>query len=204
MLVKLKAVYTLVEQLYTGSQRALAAVALSNEVPTLLSDVLKRLAVLPQRFNELRRSSARAGAVAALSRAKAWLPELDPADIAIGYPSLKEDGTTFEQKDFTACVKEIRHVATLVADDTDLTKYQPGYDAENRRIPTPHYEVISLIPPIRKHTFAPEVDPAGLIDDEAEFEALSGIDWSSSTFQDREQDGGAERDDPEASGQQLN
>ena len=67
MLIKLKAVYTLVEQLYTGSQRALAAVALSNEVPTLLSDVLKRLAVLPQRFNELRRSSARVGAVTALS-----------------------------------------------------------------------------------------------------------------------------------------
>ena len=103
--------------------------ALSNEVPTLLADVLKRLAVLPQRFNELRRSSTRAGAVTALSRAKAWLPELDPADIAIGYPSLKEDGTSFEQEDFTACVKEIRPVATLIADDTDLTKYQSGYDA---------------------------------------------------------------------------
>ena len=95
-------------------------------------------------------------------------------------------------------------VATQIADDTDLTKYQPGYDAENRRIPTPYYKVTSLVPPIRKHTFAPEVDPAGLIDDKAEFEALNGIDWSSSTFQDREQDGGAERVDPEASGQQNN
>ena len=178
----MKVVYTLVEQLYTGSQRALAAVALPNEVPTLLADVLKRLAVLPQRFKELRRSSARAGAVTALSRAKVWLPELDAADIAIGYPSLKEDGTPFGQEEFTTCIKEIRPVATLIANDTDLTKYHPGYDAENRRIPTPHYEVISLIPPIRKHTFAPEVDPVGLIDDEAEFEALSGIDWSSSTF----------------------
>ena len=92
-------------------------------------------------------------------------------------------------------------MATLIADDADLTKYQPGYDAENRRISTPHYKVTSLIPPIRKHTFAPEVDPAGLIDDEAEFEALNGIDWSSSTFQDREQDEGAERVDPEAAGQ---
>ena len=73
--------------------------ALSNEVPTLLSDVLKRLAMLPQRFNELRRSSVRAGAVAALSRAKSWLPELYRADIAIGYPSLKEDGMPFEQED---------------------------------------------------------------------------------------------------------
>ena len=62
----------------------------------------------------------------------------------------------------------------------------------------------SLIPPLRKHTFTPEVDPVGLIDDEAKFEALNGIDWSSSTFQDRETDGGAEKDDPEASGQQRN
>ena len=108
MLTKLKAVYTLVEQLYTGSQRALAVVDLSNEVPTLLTDVLKRLAVLPLWFNELRRSSTRAGAVTALSRAKAWLPELDPVDIAIGYPSLKEDGTPFGQEDFTTCVKDRR------------------------------------------------------------------------------------------------
>ena len=202
MLTKLKAVYTLVEQLYTGSQRALVVVALSNEVPTHLADVLRRLAVLPQRFQELRRASARAGAIAALSRAKAWLPELDPADIALGYPSLKEDGTPFDQKDFAACVKDIRPVATLIGNDTDLSKYQPGYDADNQRIPTPHYEAISLIPPPRKHSFAPEVDPAGLIDDEAEFEALSGIDWKSSTFQDREIAGGVERDEPEASAQQ--
>ena len=93
---------------------------------------------------------------------------------------------------------------TLIADEADLTSYQPGYDAENRRIPTPHYKMTSLISPIRKHTFAPEVDPAELIDDEAEFEALNGIDCSSSTFQDREQDGGAERVDMEASGQQEN
>ena len=90
--------------------------------------------------------------MAALSRAKAWLPELDLADIAIGYPSLKEDGTSFEQEDFAACVKEIRPVATLIADEADLTRYQPGYDAKNRRIPMPHYRVASLIPPIHNHT----------------------------------------------------
>src|SRR3954468_7366693 len=105
MSIKLKVVYTLVEQLYTGSQRALAVVALSNEVPHLLADVLRRLAVLPQRVQELRRASARAGAIAALSRAKAWLPELDPTGIALGYPSLKEDVTLFQEKDFTAYVK---------------------------------------------------------------------------------------------------
>ena len=177
--------------------------ALSNEVPTHLADVLRRLAVLPQRFQELRRASARAGAIAALSRAKAFLPELDPADIALGYPSLKEDGTPFDQKDFAACVKIVRPVATLIGNDTDLTKYQPGYDAENQRIPTPRYEAISLVPPTRKHTFAPEIDPAGLIDEEAQFEALSGIDWKSSTFQVMGTAGGAERDEPEASTRQA-
>ncbi|XP_073366749.1 uncharacterized protein [Aegilops tauschii subsp. strangulata] len=203
VLTKLKAVYTLVEQLYIGSQCALSVVALSNEVPTHLTDVLRRLAILPQCFQELRRASARAGAIAALSRAKAFLPELEPTEIALGYPSLKEDGTPFDQKDFAACVKSVRPVATQIWNDTDLTKYQPGYDAENQRIPTPRYEAISLIPPTRKHTFAPEVDPAGLIDDEARFEALSGIDWKSSTFQVMESAGGAERDEPEASTQQA-
>ncbi|SPT17584.1 unnamed protein product [Triticum aestivum] len=183
VVTKLKAVYTLVEQLYTGSQRALAVVALSNEVPTHLAEVLRRLAVLPQRIHELRRASAIAGAIAALSQAKAFLPELDPADIALGYQSLKEDGSAFDQKDFAACVKAVRPVATIIGNDTDLTKYQPGYNAENQRIPTPRYEALNLIPPARQHTFAPEIDPAGLIDEEAQFEALSGIDWKSSTFE---------------------
>ena len=92
-------------------------------------------------------------------------------------------------------------MATLIANEVDLTKYQAGYDEENRRIPTPQYDVTSLMPPLRKHTFAPEVDPAGLVDAEAEFEALNNIDWSSSTFQEKEQGEGAERANPDASGQ---
>ena len=96
MLVKLMAVYTLVEQLYTGAQRALAIISPANETPTLLVDVLRKLSILPERFNEMKRSSVRAGGVTALSQEKAWLPELDPADISIGYRSLKEDGTPFE------------------------------------------------------------------------------------------------------------
>ena len=199
MLIKLKAAYTLVEQLYSGSQRALAVVALSNTPPCLLQDVLKHLVVLPQRIKDLRQASARAVAVAALSRAKAWVPELDLADLTLGYPSLKEDGSVFDDQDFTTCVKVVRPLATLIGNDTDLTKYSPGYDSENRRIPNVPYNQVSLFPPTRKHTFAPEVDPASLIDDEAEFEALSGIDCASSTFQDKATDGEVEKDNPEPS-----
>ena len=68
----------------------------------------------------------------ALSRAKAWLSKLDPAEVATGYPSLKEYGTPFDQQDFAACVKEIRPHVTVIADEANLSKYQPAYDTENR------------------------------------------------------------------------
>ena len=89
---------------------------------------------------------------------------------------MKEDGTPFEKKDVATCVKEIRPLASLIANETDLSRYQPAYDLENQKMQTPSYKVKDLIPPIRKHTFAPEVDPSELIDDEAEFQALNGID----------------------------
>ena len=47
---------------------------------------------------------------------------------------------------------------------------------ENKKMATPSYKVADLIPPVRQHTFAPKVDPVGLIDDEAEFIALNGFD----------------------------
>ena len=153
-------------------------------------------------MEEMKQSSARADAVTALSRAKAWVPELDPSEVATGYPSLKEDGTPFDQKDFSACVKEIRPMATMIANDSDLSKYHPAYNKENQKMPTLAYRVMDLIPPIRKHTFAPEVEPSDLIDDEAEFQALSSKDWSSPNFQTAEEDEEPEKDDPKASSQQ--
>ena len=107
-MIKLKAVYTLVEQLYIGAQWALAAISPSNQGPNRLNDVLKKLSILPARFQEVKRSSARAGALTALSRSKAWVPDLDPVDVARGYPTGKEDGSLFEQDDFKNCVREVR------------------------------------------------------------------------------------------------
>ena len=172
-MTKLKAVYTLVEQLYTGAQRALAAISPANQGPNRLSDVLKKLSILPARFQEVKRSCARAGALTALSRSKAWVPDLDPADVARGYPTVKEDGSLFEQDDFVACVREVRPQATILGDETNIDKYQPGFDLENKKMATPSCKVTDLIPPVRQHTFAPDVDPAGLIDEESEFIAVN-------------------------------
>ena len=180
---KLKAVYTLVEQLYTGAQRALATISPANHGPNRLSDVLKKLSILPARFQEVKRSYARAGALTPLSRSKAWVPDLDPVDVAKGYPTMKEDVTPFEQDDFIARVRGVRPQATILGEETNIDKYQPGFDMENKKMATPSYRVTDLIPPVRQHTFAPEVDPASLIDDEAEFIAVNGFDWSNPSFQ---------------------
>ena len=98
----------------------------------------------------------------ALSRAKAWLPVLDQADISTGYPSLKEDGTPFEEKDFAACMKEIRPLASLIANETHLTKYQLAYDLENQKMPMPAYKVTNLILPICRAGHDTQLKPLGM------------------------------------------
>ena len=118
----LKAVYTLVEQLYTGAQRTIATISPSNQAPSLLSNVLSQLSVLPARVEENKRSAARAGAIMALSRAKAWQSELDPAELATGCPSFKEDGFALV-KNTLLCVKEMRPLAIVLVEETELTKY---------------------------------------------------------------------------------
>ena len=152
--IKLKVVYTLVDQLYTGAQRALATISPAKQGPNHLSDVLKKLSILPARFQEVKRSCVRAGARTALSHSKAWVPDLDPADVARGYPTVKEDGSLFEQVDFVACVREVRPQATILGDETNIDKYQPGFDLENKKMATPSYNVTDLIPPVCQHTFA--------------------------------------------------
>ena len=67
--------------------------------------------------------------------------------------------------------------------------------------PTP--KVQNLIPPIRKHTYAPDIEPSTLISDEAVFQALTGIDWTTIDFQPlgRDEEDEPVQDDPQPSGQ---
>ena len=170
------------EQLYAGTQRSLAVISHNKQPPSLIKDVLDKSSVIPKRIEEIKRSAARAGAITALSWAKAWQAELDPEEMATGCPSFKDDGSPFDASDFTKCVKEMRLLASKLAEETDLSKYQAAYTKENEKVKALAYEIVELIPPIRKHTFAPDVDPSNLIDDEAEFKALTGINWTSSDF----------------------
>ena len=179
---KLKATYTLIEQLYTGVQWIICTASHNKLPPTLIKEKLEKLSMLPPWFEELKRSAARAGALTALIRAKAWIPDLDAADIGSGYPSLKEDSSEFNNDDLRRLTREMQNLASKLAEETDLSHYQPVYDADPKRYPAPTHDVEDLIPPIRKHTYAPDVDPSNLISDEAVFQALTRIDWETIDF----------------------
>ena len=154
------------------------------------------------RLQEINQSCARAGVVTALSHATACVPELDPTDVASRHPSLNEDGTSFDQQEFDARVKEIRPHPKVITEETNLSKYQPAYNEDNQKMQTPAYKVMDLIPPIRKHTFAPDINLSNLIDNEAEFFALRGFDWSKPNFQTAEEEEEPARDELEASHEQ--
>ena len=67
---------------------------------TLIKETLEKLAMLLARIAELKKAAARAGALTALIRAKAWIPDLEAEDIIRGYPGVKEDGSNFDNDDF--------------------------------------------------------------------------------------------------------
>ena len=90
---KLKAAYTFVELLYNDAQRVICTASYNKPAPTLIKDTLAKLSMTPTQLEEMKRSVARAGALSALTRAKAWIADLDPEDIANGYPSQQEDGS---------------------------------------------------------------------------------------------------------------
>src|SRR4051812_8316313 len=166
---KLKAAYTLIEQLYTGAQQIICTASHNKTPPTLIKGTLERLSMLPAWFEELTKSAARAGALTALTRTKAWMPDLDPDDIGNGYPSIKEDGSDFDNDDLRAITREMRPLASKLAEQTDLSHYQSIYDADNKQV-----NAQNLILPIRKHTYAPDVESSTLISDES---CIQGPNW---------------------------
>ena len=63
----------------------------------------------------------------------------------------------------------MRPLASQLAEEVELSVYRSSYDADNKRVDAAVKEAHNLIPPIRKHTYAPDVEPSNLISDEAVF-----------------------------------
>ena len=170
---KLKVAYTLIQQLYTGAQRVVCAASYDNAAPTLIRDTLDRLSMTPAQIEELKQSAARAGALLVLSRAKAWIADLDPADISKGFPSAQENGEEFDNDALKRITREMRPLASQLVEEANLTVHRSFYDANHKWVEAVIPEVQNLIPPIRKHTYAPDVDPVELISEEAVFSGLN-------------------------------
>ena len=75
----------------------------------------------PAQIEEVKRSATRAGALTALTQAKVWIADLDPADIAKGYPSQQEDGSEFENEALKVLTKEMHPLASQLAEEVDLS-----------------------------------------------------------------------------------
>ena len=97
----------------------------------------------------------------------------------------------------------MRPLACQLAEEADLSYYQASYDVNNKWVAAPTPEAQNLIPPIHKHTYAPDIEPSTLISDEAVFQALTGIDWATIDFQPlgRDEEDEPVQDDPQPPGQ---
>ena len=96
--------------------------------------------MLPQRVEDLKRSGARVGAITALTWAKAWQADLDSEELANGCPSTKEDGSPFSAEDFASIAREMRPLASKLAEDTNMPHYQAVYDANSKKVKAPIHE----------------------------------------------------------------
>ena len=74
-------------------------------------------------------------------------------------------------------------MACKLVEELNLNNYTMAYDSNNQKIKPPSHDVVNLIPPWCKHIFAPDVDHYIILNDEATFEALTGIDWTSANLQ---------------------
>lgn len=173
----LKAIYTLTEQLYTGSVLTVKAVIGAKEPITSIKKVLGYLSTLPPQIGELTRSAARKGVLTALSRCLAYAPEINLEEVAAGFPQLKDDGSEFVEEDYQKVVKDSRLAATQLAASLDLTNYQAAYDEKNKKISPPTFVVTNLIPRRPKNPFDWEADLASILTDEDDFASLSKCNW---------------------------
>jgi hypothetical protein len=121
--VKLKAVYTFLEQLYAGSLFTIMSVMGHKEPPRFIRDVLKQLSTIPSQIEELKKTAARAGAMLSLSRVKAYVPDMDPSEMVGGFPEFNSDGSEFSSADYTWCMKETRVLASQLVEELDLKRY---------------------------------------------------------------------------------
>jgi hypothetical protein len=146
------------------------------DMPKTIKETLDALSTMPNQIRELKRSCARTATMFALIRAKEYNEDLEVSELAGGFPQHNVEGNFFTKDDYNRLRRETRPVATKLAHEVNLDRYQVGYDDAGKRIKPGSFKTVSLIPHGRKDYFAPAVEPSNLIEEGDSFEELSSID----------------------------
>lgn len=142
---KLKALYTLIKQLFIGGAAAVNAVRGWEKLPQQLAALLGELSTIPEWIEHLKLSACRKGVMCAMTLSKVYHPEMDPALLAGGYPQFKTDNTCFTSKDFQTVFKQTRQYASAIARGIDLKSFQIEYDDQNQQMDVPKPQPFALI-----------------------------------------------------------
>ncbi|KAI5003813.1 hypothetical protein ZWY2020_030973 [Hordeum vulgare] len=103
----------------------------------------------------------------------AYAPEINPEEVAAGFPQLKDDGSEFVEEDYQRVVKDSRLAATQLSTSLDLPKYQATYDSKNKKVNPPTFVTTSLTPRRPKNPVDLDADLSSILTDEDDFAALA-------------------------------
>ncbi|KAI5015209.1 hypothetical protein ZWY2020_056599 [Hordeum vulgare] len=149
----------------------------AKEPITSIKKMLGCLSTLPPQIGELTWSAARKGVLTTLSRCLAYAPEINPEEVAAGFPQLKDDGSEFVEEDYQRVVKDSRLAATQLAASLDLSKYQAAYDSKNKKVNPPTFVTTNLTPRRPKNPFDLDADLSSILTDEDDIAALAKCNW---------------------------
>ena len=161
-------------ELYFGSCEVIKKTRGLENPPRLVQDVHHQLSTVPAWIELWKRSSCRAGLMRGLALAKAYHPNLNPAQLMKGFPQFNADGTPFDKKCYSKVVKQTRHAATEIAKTLKLTSFQNAYDANNEEIledEPPRVDLLQSYNPASRASTSNQADPDHI------FESLVSVTW---------------------------
>ena len=143
---KLKAIMSVVRDLHMGGCRAITCASNFPEVRRFIFNMLEELSKVSAWIHESKRSACRQGAMRALALCKVYNPFFELAQLLEGVPSRRADGRLFEKEDYQQAVRESRVEDSIIADDINVERFEPGYDEQGRKRLMPNPEPIDLKP----------------------------------------------------------
>jgi hypothetical protein len=173
---QLKAAYTLLEQLYTGSRRAIRAAFYRKEIPSTIKGVLETLSTLPAQLKIVKESATRIATMHTMARTRAHYEDIDLNVLVGGFPETYK-GKALDQLTYNALKKETFIPGSSLVKEMKLARFQPAYGEDGKKEKLDPLLPLTITPIGRKDEFVPAIDSSSLIDAEEIFEAFADVNW---------------------------